>query len=331
MNQAVTPAVPGAGAVAFASDTQDRLAHWAAQRPEALALLHKQHGEWGAWRWRDVVQAVAQRRAALAGHGLGPGARLAVSGALEPQLIVLALAAHAAGAEVVVIDRHAQGAALRAALQAAAPTLAFVQSRQTLSAWIDSGATHAHTVPVPLIAAQPARHASAAWQVLPLADLLATDAPGPAPVAAPARPRPRLHSLRRALRGQAVLWVDEGTEWAGGLEQVLADWLRGGQPLAAPESSAAAARDRREIQPARLLASAARRQRLAEEHGARLAPPGSLARWLSDRASDAGGGWLSAWLRRRIARLEGLPDQLQPGAVPTVGHPFAETARRVAP
>lgn len=289
------PAVAG---VVFPEHALRDMARWAQQRPHAPALLHKVHGRWRVFHWSDAAQAVMDLRLALELQGLGPQARLVVSGALEPRLLLLALAAHVAGATVFAIDRHAQGAALQALLKAAAPTHAFVQERKTLSAWLESG--HASAVPVLLYSAQSVAHDSGSWHILPLTQLA-----GPITGSATSR-----------LRGQAVLWVDEGTEWVEGLEQTLAAWLQSGATLTAPEVSAAATRDRQEVQPQRLLMSSARQQRLQAELHARLAPPGSWQGWLGKRAVRQGGGVLFAWLRHRIARLHGLPaQQLADGAV----------------
>lgn len=277
---------------------------WAQQKPQALALLHKQHGRWGAYRWSDVARTVAQLRDALARRGLGPGSRLAVSGALEPRLILLVLAAHGAGATVVAIDRHAQGTALQERLRAAAPTHAFVQERKTISEWIDSG--HVNAAPVPLYSAQSVAHDSGSWHIAPLAELA-----GPASA-------PAVAGRQAKVRGHAALWVDEGTEWHQGLEQVLADWLHSGTAMAAPESSASSTRDRREIQPWRLLVSVARRQQLQAELQARLPLPGSWRRRLTERAAARPGGLLARWLLGRISRLHGLPVRQGPGEISTV-------------
>lgn len=297
---------PPASAVRLPADAAQRIAHWADSRAQALALLHKQQGRWGALRWRDVPLTLDGWRLGLVRLGVGPGARLAVSGALEPGLILLALAAQAAGATVAVIDRHAQGPALGALLRAAAPTHAFVQDRKAVSAWLASG--HANGHPVPLIAVQPVAHDDASWRIVPLAALRGGDGDGDdggGPVAA-AR-GPRAAGLRRRLRGQELLWVDEGTEWAGGLEQVLAAWLAGGAALAAPEVSASAARDRHELQPGRLLASPARLRQVQDELRARLAPPGHWQRRLVERAAARPGRAWAQWLLRRVARLHGVP------------------------
>lgn len=288
-----SPALPAG--VIFPADALARVTHWVRQKPNAPALLHKQHGRWGAWCWSDVAQAIAQRRDALAQQGLGTQARLALSGALEPQLVLLALAAHGAGATVIAIDRHAQGVALRELLHAAKPTHAFVQDRKTISAWIGSG--HANAALVPLYSAQPVAHDSGSWHIVPLTNLLGT------------APKPTATGKHSSLHQHPILWVDEGTEWAGGLEQTLAAWLEHGATLAAPEVSAAATRDRHEIQPQRILASAARQQQLQAQLRTRLASPGSWQRRLSDHAARQPDGLLSAWLLRRITRLHGLPAQ----------------------
>lgn len=291
-------------AVAFPADALARLQHWAQQCPDALALVHKQQGVWGAWRWRDLALRIAQLQPALSAHGLSPDARLAVSGAFEPQLIVLALAAHAAGAAVIPIDRDAQGEALQHWLWAAAPTHAFVQERKTISAWQSSG--YAAAQPITLFAGQSvptATQDSGPWHIVPWADLQSPTLNDPNDT----RTQPQSQRAAAPPRARTALWVDEGTEWTGGLDQVLEAWLADGHALAAPEVSASATRDRYEIQPQRILASPARQQRLQWELQARLAPLHSLTRHLSDWAASGRGGALLAWLPRRIARLNGLP------------------------
>ncbi|WP_114809537.1 AMP-binding protein [Paraburkholderia kururiensis] len=317
-------ALPDAATVRFPADLEARIAHWAQTRPQALALLHKQRGQWGALRWEDVPQRVAQLRQGLELQRPGPGSgsRLAVSGALEPDLILIALAAHAAGAAVVSVDRNAHADTLRRALEAAAPTHAFVQDRKTVSAWLASG--YAPPGPATLYSAQSVAHHGGAWQ------LVALDA-----LAGPAGSDSAFHArtgLRHALRHQRVSWVEEGTEWPGGLEQVLACWLEDGDVLASPEVGASSTRDRHEVQPDRLLASPAHLERLEAQLHERLAAAGSWSRALTDRAAERPGGLFSRWLLGRVDALHGLPRGgrevrgVLEAAVPAAGQPHEGAA-----
>lgn len=282
----------GAG---FSQDILANVAGWTAQRPDAIALLHKQRGRWEAFRWHDLPTALDRLRQGLARHGLVAGARLAVSGALEPELILLVLAANAAGARVVPVDRHAQGEHLRKALQAAAPTHAFVQDRKTIASWLESGYSSAG--PVILFTSQPTGHQHASWRIVALHTVSQAVADG--------AKRPGVASdLYRNLRSQPVLWVDEGTEWQSGLEQVLKTWLESGMTLAAPEVAASSARDRHEIQPRHFVASPGRQIQVQAELEERLPLPGS---WQRQLAGQAAATPIARWLAGRISRLHGLP------------------------
>lgn len=130
--------------VAFPGDTLSSAERWAQQRPHAPALLHKQHGRWGIHRWSDVAQTLAHLRDALIRQGVMPQARLAVSGALEPKLALLALAAHGTGATVLTIDRHAQGLDRKWPCQchSGAPLFTAIgRARQRLLAYRSAGKT----------------------------------------------------------------------------------------------------------------------------------------------------------------------------------------------
>lgn len=283
--------------IAFPADTARVLERWSRLQSFAPALQHKRHGRWELYRWDDVAREVAHWRDALIGQGLGPQSRLVLCGALEPRLILFALAAHSAGATVLTIDRYARGTALQTLLQEAALTHAFVEDRQTISAWIASG--HINDVPVPLYSSRPGRHDSGSWHILPLADLLGNGVDWIDV------------KQRRTVRGQPALWVDEGTEWADGLATVLSEWLQTGATLIAPEVSGASLRDRQEVRFQRVLGSAARQQQWRAELNARQAPAGSWTRKLIDRAGQRPGSVWSTWLLRRVDRLHGLPDSFQ--------------------
>jgi len=299
---------PGPAVVQFPADALARVDRWAATTPQALALLHKQRGKWEGWRWRDVLLRLGQLRSGLLRAGIGPHSRLAVSGALEPDLILLSLAAHAAGAVVVEVDRYAHGVALRTLLQAAFPTHAFVQEKRNISAWLNSG--HVPSRPVSLYSAQSISHESGVWRLEPLGALVeisgdhASDA--------------IVINLRRALAHRQVLWVEQGTEWPDGLTTVLEGWLNTGGVLAAPEVKDSSARDRQEVQPSQILASSAHVNQLHSELQARLPITGSWQHLLTHRTNGAAAGPLLRWLQRHIATLHGLPLQRQNTTSPTL-------------
>ena len=274
---------------------------WAQQKPQALALLHKQHGRWGAYRWSDVARTVAQLRDALARRGLGPGA-----GWLSAERWSLGSscwsAAHGAGATVVAIDRHAQGTALQERLRAAAPTHAFVQERKTISEWIDSG--HVNAAPVPLYSAQSVAHDSGSRHIAPLAELAG---PASAPAVAGRQAAAR---ARGAVGGRGHGMAPGPGAGTGGL---AAQRYRHGRAGEQRVLHAGPPRD-----PAlRLLVSVARRQQLQAVQ-ARLPLPGSWRRRLTERAAARPGGLLARWLLGRISRLHGLPVRQGPGEISTV-------------
>lgn len=66
------------------------LERWARERPERIALRHRRLGTWRAWRWIDVLREVERYAAGLDEQGFAPRDRLAVSGAFEPTLLILA-------------------------------------------------------------------------------------------------------------------------------------------------------------------------------------------------------------------------------------------------
>jgi long-subunit acyl-CoA synthetase (AMP-forming) len=299
--------------VAFPEDALNIVARRAKETPHALALLSKQRGYWGAYRWQDLASELDRLRQGLAQAGVDGAARLAVSGAIAADLVLLALAAHAAGAQVFVIDRHTQGADLRSQLEAIAPTHAFAQERKTVSAWLACGYTPA--APLPLYSSQSATHPGERWRVQTLVALTGlSQAAATAPLA-------------RRTRKQTLLWTDEGTEWKEGLAEALAAWLTTGATLAAPESSASATRDRHELQPRQLLASPARQRQLQAELYARLAPKGHWQRRLLDWAAREAARPLPRLLLRRIARLHGLPAWQYPvGDAPTLNYAGWATA-----
>lgn len=297
-----------------------RLADWARSRPADIALRHKRRGRWKAWRWADVAREVDHLAAALRQHGFGPGSRLALSGAFEPTLLLLALAAAAAGGHAFGLSRDAEGAGLRRQLERLQPSHVFVHSR--------AGATRVLAAlagtpgEVVLFSSQAAARREGQGRVLPLAGLYAG---GPV---APARLAWRL------AHAAPPLWSEEGTEWEDGLRLLLAHWLDKGEGLAFPESRESATRDRRDVAPAGLLLSSARLAGLEHELESRLPPPGSLTRRVWDWAQ--GGHALGRRLRARVRRLSGLHRLRRvvvdaPDAVPASGaqgwvHAYREAA-----
>lgn len=282
----------------------ERMKHWAAGRPLQVALRHKRRGRWKAWRWVDVLHEVARLGVALQRQGFGPGSRLALSGALEPTAILLALAAQAAGGQVVPLCRRAEGGELHGLLLRLQPSHAFVQSREGVSRWLDA----AQELPrgLLLFSAQSAARRQGNCRVLPLA-ALEDDLPV-VPLIQP----------WRAVRQQETVWCEEGSEWREGLGLLLRHWLDSGSGFAFPESSESAARDRRDVAPTALLLSEGRRQALAAEIEQRLAPAGSWSRQVSDWALHGPERGLPRWIAARVRELLGLRrlERLLPGEAP---------------
>lgn len=288
----------------------ERMKHWAAGRPLQVALSHKRRGRWKAWRWVDVLHEVARLGVALQSQGFGPGSRLALSGALEPTAILLALAAQATGGQVVPVCRRAEGGELRSLLLRLQPSHAFVQSREGVSRWLEA----AQELPRELLlfSAQSAARHQGNCRVLPLA-ALEDD-----------RPVVPLIQPWRAVRLQETVWCEEGSEWREGLGLLLRHWLDSGSGFAFPESSESAARDRRDVAPTALLLSEGRRQALAAEIEQRLAPAGSWSRRLSDWALHGPERGLQRWIAARVRELLGLRrlERLLPGeAAPSLVRP----------
>lgn len=300
----------------------NQLQHWAASRPLQIALRHKRRGRWKAWRWVDVLREVVQLGVALQQKGFGPGSRLALSGAFEPRLILLALAARAAGGQAFAVSRAASGEELRGLLHRTQPTHAFVQSREGVSQWLAAAVGLPHELL--LFSAQSAPRQSGKARVLPLAEL---EGAGCEP----------MQQSWRAARKTGAVWSEEGTEWAQGLELLLRHWLGNGESFAFPENSESAARDRRDIAPIALLLSPQRLQALADEIENRLAPLGSWRRRLCDwTLRDARHG-LRRGIKARVRALLGFP-RLQTilrsapdeQAVPAVNHAWIREYREQA-
>lgn len=277
---------------ALTGEVLARLAHWSTSRPDQIALQHKRRGQWKAWRWADVAREVDVLAASLRDQGVGPGTRLALSGAFEPTLLLLALAALEAGGEVVSLPRGGDTAQLRAALAALQPSHLYFQRREDIAAALQAVGDDPREV-VLISAHAPVRDTDRS-RVLPVADL--HDGP---------RGDKQFLRHRHALRASSA-WVEEGTEWREGLALVLTHWLGGGGSVAFPERSESAARDRRDVAPVVLLLSPARLHWLGDEIESRLAPQGSLRRRLSDWAARAPRHSLVRHLHARIRRQFGL-------------------------
>ncbi|MBS7537493.1 AMP-binding protein [Ancylobacter lacus] len=281
---AADPSAPLRGA-----EVGETIREHAARTPGRPAFLHKRHGRWLSFSWAYVRQEVARLEAVLRAQTAtraGSDIRLAVSGAYDPDLVILALAALAAGGRVHAVDPALAGEDLARILAVVAPTQAFVQGRRAIGAWLDvrPGASR----PLPLFVARPFVAGNETWTIVPLRD--------PADDLAAATPR-------RPERPEGVVWVDEGTQWQGGLGSLLDVLLDEGRTVAFPETVASALRDRRELQPTALLLSAARRARLGEEDRARRGAEGSTLRRLTDWAERSSGLLAHAVNRRRLAVL----------------------------
>lgn len=300
-----------AAADVLAPDALDRLRHWAGARPRELALRHKRRGQWKAWQWADIAREVEHLAAALQQQGFGPGSRLALSGAFEPTLILLALAAKAAGGHPLPVSRALSGEALRSALAELRPSHIYVQGREgTLRHLAALGAAEDEIL---LLSSASVERRSGKVRVLPLTALYA---------GGPARP---LRLAARRAHAAAPLWSEEGTEWHEGLGAILRHWLDSGQCFAFPESIESASRDRLEIAPSGLLLSPARQRALEEECESRLAPLGSLRRRAWEWSLEGGSRGLRGQIQARVRRLFGL-QRLQGGVppLPLRGQPVAE-------
>ncbi|KPA87874.1 acyl-CoA synthetase (AMP-forming)/AMP-acid ligase II [Pseudomonas asplenii] len=272
----------------------EQLRHWAQVSPLHSALRHKRHGQWHSWRWIDTLREVERLADGLRQQGFTADSRLALSGALEPNLLLLALAAHSIGGRVFSLAPDLSVEALGRAFWRLHPSHGFVDSRQQLLDWIAAG--DADSAPRVLIANQlPGRLPGLPRQtVLDFAGLCG-DSPEPRPIV-----------LWRAPAAQPQLWSEEDSGWQGGLAVVLEQWLNSGHSLAFAESRDSASRDRREVAPSGLLLSPERLQGLADEIEQRLAPQSTWRRRLCEWSLAHPERFVARLLKQRVRRLLGF-------------------------
>lgn len=297
-------------------DALDRLRHWVHAAPLDIALRHKRHGQWQAWRWIDVLRDVEQLVDGLRQHDFDQRSRLLLSGAFDPDFLLLALAAQASGASIVIAPTPHSVEQARAQTEAQRPTHSFVQQRRDLPLWLDA-AEHSRVLRT-LICGQVPLLESASTVVTSVAQLR---------VKSDIAPERQAHKRGAALK---QLWSEEGSDWQGGFAVLLQQWLGSGQALAFAECTGSVARDRRDAAPTGLVLSASRLLALADEIESRLPPSGTWRRRLCDWAiaesspANARQG-LRGVVRNRVRQLLGFGNLSyiwQAATQSTAAHPW---------
>lgn len=285
----------------------DRLLATARRNAGQPALLHKRRGVWVLRRWVDVLEEVDRLAAGLRHLGLTEDGRVAIDGEVTGRLLLAGAAVRAVGAEIVTVPLAATHEELDGVVADPSITLVIGQGRDTVEEW--SVATrNRRQVPIVFDHATPdSRPPAKDIVTLPLLKMLG-------------KPAGWAKSVDRTgnTSGLPVTWVEESTDWQGGLDIVLDHWVSSGEPLALPELLAAAARDRCEIAPQRWIASGPRL--LANEAVIRESLPAraSLSGWLVDGAlSGSAAPWFSLTrlaLRSRLGlgRLVAITSHAEP-------------------